>query len=491
VLRDHKAAPILFSDVFAIDTSVIDEYGAFDISLVSDLPLFIDPFLLFNSEKAEYKQLHEDMIGYLRFLRDKVVYTQIDDDLLKAWFYFTEVKQTWLGFTESSNEGRGLGPKFARALRANFSRLFAEESLQVTRGQHLEKLCLISDGVGRDCISDFTTNLIKGFLLEYTQRFARDNIDARRRRMFTVRRAVFSYRTESWVAKPFDLPAHDGDFVLLVPQDLLARDDTWINGADLVRNFHELPESISDETLRAEINNYFKKQLPEYPEAKQVTKAIRETIIHFPELIDFFIKFKEDTGDRAVSISELKVRLAYDLFVRNAPELREMLAEGGFYDLPGDSYTNALKRVNFLKHVIESNDGYRLFWNENGEPIKREKDLQVIYRLTWFGSAFDANREVNNGRGPVDYKVSKGSADMSLVEFKLASNTQLERNLQKQVEVYEKANQTDKSIKVIMFFTDTEEAKVDRILLSLELDQEEAIILIDARNDNKPSGSKA
>ena len=28
----------------------MDEYGAFDISVVSDLPLFIDPFLLFNSK---------------------------------------------------------------------------------------------------------------------------------------------------------------------------------------------------------------------------------------------------------------------------------------------------------------------------------------------------------------------------------------------------------------------------------------------------------
>jgi hypothetical protein len=30
------------------------------------------------------------------------------------------------------------------------------------------------------------------------------------------------------------------------------------------------------------------------------------------------------------------------------------------------------------------------------------------------------NREVNNGRGPVDFKVSEGAADTSLVHFKLA-----------------------------------------------------------------------
>ena len=43
------------------------------ISLVSDLPLFIDPFLLFNSDKPEYRRLPDSIIDYLRFLRDKSV----------------------------------------------------------------------------------------------------------------------------------------------------------------------------------------------------------------------------------------------------------------------------------------------------------------------------------------------------------------------------------------------------------------------------------
>jgi hypothetical protein len=32
---------------------------------VSDLPLFIDPFLLFNSDKPEYRRLHDSIIDYL------------------------------------------------------------------------------------------------------------------------------------------------------------------------------------------------------------------------------------------------------------------------------------------------------------------------------------------------------------------------------------------------------------------------------------------
>ena len=45
---------IYFSDFFEISPDIIEDYGAFNISLLNDLPLFIDPFLLFNSEKKEY-----------------------------------------------------------------------------------------------------------------------------------------------------------------------------------------------------------------------------------------------------------------------------------------------------------------------------------------------------------------------------------------------------------------------------------------------------
>jgi hypothetical protein len=66
--------------------------------------------------------------------------------------------------------------------------------------------------------------------------------------------------------------------------------------------------------------------------------------------------------------------------------------------------------------------------------------MHILYRLTWCGTVSDVNREVNNGRGPVDFKASRGTFDKSLIEFKLASNTQLRRNLQNQVEIYLKAN---------------------------------------------------
>jgi hypothetical protein len=101
----------------------------------------------------------------------------------------------------------------------------------------------------------------------------------------------------------------------------------------------------------------------------------------------------------------------------------------------------------------------------------------------------DFNREVNNGRGPVDYKISEGNADKTLVEFKLARNTKLKTNLQNQVQIYEKANDTASSITVILYFTDGEWTRVKKILQDLKIDKTKNIVLIDGRSTNKSSAS--
>jgi hypothetical protein len=144
----------------------------------------------------------------------------------------------------------------------------------------------------------------------------------------------------------------------------------------------------------------------------------------------------------------------------------------------------------FLKDVIENKGGHRLFYNGD-EAIEREADLQILYRLVWFGTPSDVSREVNDGRGPADFKISRGQKDKTIVEMKLAKNTHLKRNLQKQAEIYKKASDARHSIKVILFFTPEEEERTVEILKELDMLNNPDVVLIDARSDNKPSGSKA
>lgn len=494
---------VYFTDFFDIDENILAEYGAFNISLINDLPLFIDPFLLFGSTKPEYKATHSSILDYLAFLKDKSEKGGITDAERNSWYKFSEVKQNWLGYSVDGNGGSGLGDKFALAMSQNMHVVFDDlHKERITVTSHLEKAGLFQIGIGKDNISDFTCNLIKEYLLEYTQTFAQKYLAESQAKEIMVNKAFFSYEMQRWMPKKYLLPVYNKDYIILTPKDLLTKDDNWINSHDLKGDFISICNSIPNSQLRSEIHNYFKSKLPapkyvgkgkkkreKKPTQTEISKAVNATIQMFPQILNYYIKRKEENKEGAKSISQEKVKEVEAIFQQNVTELiKRLVDETDFYDVePTNSLEEARKRVKYMKDVIENKDGYRLFYYK-GNPIQREADLQVIYRLTWYSSPYDVNREVNNGRGPVDFTISKGLKDKSLVEFKLASSSKLKMNLANQVKIYEKASDTDQSIKVILYFDAVELQKVTDILKELKLENDRNIILIDAGN-NKPSAS--
>lgn len=134
---------MFFSKYYGIDSSVVEHYGAVDISFVCDIPLFIDPMLIFNSEKEEYKKLHEEIIKYFHFLYQKAC-DGLSNKELKAWFEFNEVPNNWLGYSMSGNKGAALGKQYARFLYKNIR--FATNTNNITKSNHIEKIMLLYEG---------------------------------------------------------------------------------------------------------------------------------------------------------------------------------------------------------------------------------------------------------------------------------------------------------------------------------------------------------
>ena len=488
---------IYFTDYFNIKPGVLKKYGAFNISLINDLPLFIDPFLIFTSNKPTYKKLHNQIIDYLKYLRDRSATGEVDKGLLRAWYMFPEVKQLWLGYSLTGNNGSGLGMDFAKALNRNLNMIFSDfgkENERITKGSHLEKVCLIKSGVGKDNISDFTANLIKEYLLEYTQQFAKKYINENLRKVVSVPNVTFNYDIGVWEPKHYDLPYLKGNYVLLTPKDMLTKEENWINRSDLIHDIERIATSVPDEQLRAQVNHYLSNALFK-DKKKEPTKADREKaytylLEKYPKLIEYYIKSKEDNGNEAIRQSELKVTESEKFFILQVANfVNQLESKTDFYNCGYNTLEEAKKRILFLKEEIENNNGYRFFY-DNGKPIRREADLQRLYRLTWFASPSDFNSEVNNGLGPVDFKISRGSKDKAIVEFKLAKNTKL-KDMPAQVEIYEKANRTENSLKVIFYFSAEEKSKVDSMIQERKLEKDSSIILVDARSDNKQSASKA
>ncbi len=96
-------------------TGIIEEYGAVNISLINDLPLFIDPFY-YLIVKIQILKIHKEMINYLLFYNSSQMACEIDFRNEKCLVFFSEIKQTWLGFSLSGNSGCGMGNDFANNL---------------------------------------------------------------------------------------------------------------------------------------------------------------------------------------------------------------------------------------------------------------------------------------------------------------------------------------------------------------------------------------
>ncbi len=485
MITDDK---VYFSDIFNIKHTIIENYGALDISLICDNPAFVDPFLIFANPK--YKNLHNFIVDYLKFLRTLSLQEEkLNSGNFKHYYKFPEVKQAWLGYSMGGNTGLGLGKDFAESLYKNLHKIFSKfGDEQITESSHLEKLCLVEKGVGVDKISDFTINLVKKYLLEFTQSFAQKHIDKKYLAEFSVRKVDFDFKEGIWLDARFTLPMikreSKKEFVLLVPREILTKEDTWISKNDFLDNDTAIFSTIPNDELRAKINKFFydnlavklnkKEQIEKDYSKKSKRNALLKTVWEFPEVLDYYIKFKEQNKDDA-----LKYHIAEPEFVNffsDAIILKNEIKKRKFEKLT--SFDDCISRIAFFKQKLESNSNDLYFKNK---PLQ-EKHLRLMFKNVTYGALFDYNSEVNNGRGPIDFIVSCGSHDKTGLELKLASSAKLKQNLLNQGKIYQKDSNLKYVIKIIFYFSDQELIRVNRILkeINKSIDNKE-IFVIDCR----------
>lgn len=480
---------IYFSEYFNISEDLLEEYGALNLSLILDLPLFMDPFLLFNSKKEKYQNIHNEIIKYFLFLHELSNRIEnINDGTINAYFTFHEVKQNWLGFSKYGNNGKGLGKEFGKNLYKGLRTNFQDFNLKnINEDLHIEKLNLIDNFVGRDKISDLTTNFAKKYLLEYTSDFARKHINKDYCDFFNIEKVQFNYSTESWESQQFYLPKFNDSYIILTPKDLLKRENTFINREDMIKNLDRISYIVDDQELRALLDNYLQKKIKnnENGMTRKVNNEEKNSFIKdHPVLINYYIRYKEINSLMAKNENKKEVDEIKSIFIDMLPILVDNLSEKtDFYKIIGDSFDEAYQRIMYFKTVIENMDGYKIFY-KNEKVIVKESDVQLIFRFACINTKSDVNREVNNGRGPVDYKFSNGSEDSTIIEFKLAKNKKIKQNLQNQLEIYAKANNVScksNTLTAILYFNDNELNRIDKILKELKKENSKEIILIDAR----------
>ncbi len=191
--------------------------------LERDIPLYIDPFLLWASEKLVYKAWHTVIVEFCHR-----VATSANDDVSQATQLLLgcrEDQALGLGYGSRSRNGRSIGPSLISGII-----LAHQEIPQLRHGtlRHLEELQLVVPRFAEDMVSDMSAAIIKPLLIELTVGACEQyKIPTRLARV----RDAFNSQLGAWApAQEAALPFNPltGLPLLLVPLDLL-RHLPWIN----------------------------------------------------------------------------------------------------------------------------------------------------------------------------------------------------------------------------------------------------------------------
>lgn len=196
-----------------------------------DRRLGIDPFLLYRDSRPDFREAHGLLVRYFR----EVLGSIKGGDLLRAQqlLICPEPQEIGLGYSLHGTKGSGIGPELAREIVQTFN---ISPALLARGLRHVEELQLISPGVGPDRISDMTANVLKLFLVGYTQeQCSAWNIPVAKE---VPLNHYFDFESMSWRDGYFDLPLNPstGGPLLLVPRRIL-RILPWINYDDYLGEY--------------------------------------------------------------------------------------------------------------------------------------------------------------------------------------------------------------------------------------------------------------
>lgn len=194
-----------------------------------DIPLGIDPFLLFKSRDPEYRSLHALLLSVFNAGIQAVRSRALEDaqDILT----FPEVPEIGLGYARTSRRGSGVGTHLTKLI---VDTLIGSPQLQERGVRHVEEMQLLSAGIGPDRVSDIAANILKTFLIAYTQRQC--TIWKLPMEKAVPLSHIYNPATGLWEDSYEDLPVSevDGGPILLVPRRLV-RVLPWINYDDFIR----------------------------------------------------------------------------------------------------------------------------------------------------------------------------------------------------------------------------------------------------------------
>jgi hypothetical protein len=234
--------------------------------LDEDIPLYVDPFLLWKSPSQQDNSLHALIINSFNYLGSQ--FLKDEDIAVNILMEISECDEVGLGESKIKH-GKKIGDKMAKTILSTFKDI---PQIHKQGFSHFEELQLMIDHFSKDRVSDISCNFIKSFLIDYTiQQCEKYKIPTK-----STKIKYFETKKLKLVSNTVNLPInpHSKEAILLVPKRWL-RFVTWINFEDYFKEYISLSRKLLNgkPIPRIEILEYNRKnydQVQSYVERKKI-----------------------------------------------------------------------------------------------------------------------------------------------------------------------------------------------------------------------------
>lgn len=218
--------------------------------LDEDIPLYVDPFMLWRSPSQQDQSLHTSLINAFNHL-GRLSHQGKEQQAISTLVVASECEEVGLG-SSATRKGKRIGEAKAAEIIGLFRRI---PQYGHSGFRHFEEIQFFVDGISKDRISDISCSFLKSFLIDFTQQQCqRYGIP-----MQASSVSVYDYRKNIFETQSVQLPVTpvDKSPIILVPKRWL-RFVPWISYDDYFASYCPQDEiSHSAETLtRVEVLNY-------------------------------------------------------------------------------------------------------------------------------------------------------------------------------------------------------------------------------------------
>lgn len=194
-----------------------------------DVPLYIDPFLLWKSPSLQDSSLHLSVINSFNYLGNQFI--KGDSDSIQSLIQASECNEIGLGNSKTKT-GKRIGKKTAQEIFSLYKNI---PQIGKSGFIHFEEIQLLVDNIAEDRVSDIAANLMKSFLIDYT-------IDQCEKLSIPIEKIeinCFDNKVNKFKKENVYLPLNPGNKtpILLVPKRWL-RYSTYINYDDYFKDHY-------------------------------------------------------------------------------------------------------------------------------------------------------------------------------------------------------------------------------------------------------------